>query len=77
MDAMIELALPAFALVLLLFGVISGRIDRLLVTAPMFFIAAGLVLGGTNVFPPEMGLNEDAILLLAELVASGGNSHNG
>ena len=34
------------ALLMLTFGMLSGRLERSIITAPMFFAAAGLLLNG-------------------------------
>ncbi len=39
----------AVALLVLTFGMLSGRLERSIITAPMFFAAAGLVLSRFDV----------------------------
>jgi NhaP-type Na+/H+ or K+/H+ antiporter len=52
---------------ILLFGLVSGRIRRTVVTAPMFFVVFGFVLGGEGVQILALGIENDTIEAIAEL----------
>lgn len=56
----------ALVAVFVAYGLIASRLDRWLITAPIFFVATGLVLGpsGVGVLP---GLESEATLLITEL----------
>jgi hypothetical protein len=55
------------------FGLIAGRLDGTVVTAPMVFVTAGLVAGGTGILDfgsaaqATGGHSREAIFLVAEL----------
>jgi NhaP-type Na+/H+ or K+/H+ antiporter len=56
----------ALVAVFVVYGLIASRLDRWLITAPIFFVATGLVLGpsGVGVLP---GLESETTLLITEL----------
>ena len=56
----------ALVAVFVAYGLIASRLDRWLITAPIFFVATGLVLGpsGVGVLP---GLESETTLLITEL----------
>nr|WP_280897457.1 cation:proton antiporter [Methanolinea mesophila] len=49
------------------FGLISHRIERMVITAPMVFVIAGLLTGSAGYVAPEYGLGQDLVLILVEL----------
>lgn len=59
--------LAALALVLLLFGLVSGRSDRVGITAPMVFLGLGILIGNAGIGWLNAGVAEGAVHGLAEL----------
>ena len=64
---MIEIYILVFSFAVLVFGLISHRIERMVITAPMVFVIAGLLTGLAGFIAPEYGLGQDLVLLLVEL----------
>lgn len=62
---MYEMEFAAFAAVVALFALVSRRIERLDVTAPMVFIIAGALFGATHLI--SSSLNFDALLLIGSI----------
>ncbi|HYA33666.1 MAG TPA: cation:proton antiporter [Candidatus Bathyarchaeia archaeon] len=62
---MFETELAIFAAIVLAFAVVSRRVERLNVTAPMAFVAAGLLLGASHVF--NVLLNNEVLLLVGSI----------
>jgi NhaP-type Na+/H+ or K+/H+ antiporter len=61
---MTELAIVAGAV--LAYALVSRRLESTVVTAPMVFVAAGILLGPTGIDAIELGLGEGAVRTLAE-----------
>ena len=59
--------LMVLAAVVFLFGLVSRRLDGTVLTAPLVFVAAGVILGPTGLGLVEFGLDEHAVLLLGEI----------
>ncbi len=60
------LSLTGVSLVVLLFAAVSRRAERSPVTPPMFFVAAGLILGGEGLAWIDVDVDHIAIHVLAE-----------
>ena len=54
------------ALLVLLFGVVSRPVERSVITAPMVFTAAGLLLGASGLGLIEVDLDGEVVSILAE-----------
>jgi len=65
---MYEMEFAAFAAVVAIFALVSRRIERLDVTAPMVFIIAGALFGTTHLI--SSSLNFDALLLIGSIALS-------
>jgi NhaP-type Na+/H+ or K+/H+ antiporter len=63
----IEVYILVFSFAVLIFGLISLRIERMVITAPMVFVIAGLLTGTAGYIAPEYGLGQDLVLILVEL----------
>jgi NhaP-type Na+/H+ or K+/H+ antiporter len=63
----IEIYILVFSFAVLAFGLISHRIERMVITAPMVFVIAGLLTGSAGYIAPEYGLGQDLVLILVEL----------
>lgn len=59
--------LAILAAVLLGFGLVAGRAERWAITPPMTFVAAGALLGPSGLGGFEVELDEQALLVLAEV----------
>jgi len=59
--------LMALAAVVFVFGLVSRRLEGAVLTAPLVFVAAGVILGPTGLGLVEFGLDEHAVLLLGEI----------
>src|SRR5215204_656064 len=62
MGDLIVLACVVFA-----FGIVSRRLEGTVLTAPIFFVLAGALLGPSGLGLVEMGLDDHAVLLLGEI----------
>ena len=62
---MVELAV--LASVVFAFGLASRRLERTMLTPPMAFVAAGVMLGPTGLGLVEIGLDDRTFLLLGEI----------
>ena len=62
---MFETEFAFFAAIVLAFAVVSRRVERLNITAPMAFVAAGLLLGASHVF--NVLLNNEVLLLVGSI----------
>ena len=49
------------------FGLISRRLEGTIITAPLLFVAAGVVLGPAGFGVAEFALDEHTVLLLGEI----------
>ncbi|WP_067051501.1 cation:proton antiporter domain-containing protein [Methanofollis ethanolicus] len=58
--------LAAFVTVLFLYSLVSRRIERTVITAPMVFVAAGLLLGTGGIGLVTLTVERSLVLLLAE-----------
>ncbi|MBW3605869.1 MAG: hypothetical protein KY460_13385, partial [Actinobacteria bacterium] len=54
------------AALVLVYGAVSRRLTSTVVTAPMLFVAAGLVLGDGGLGILDLGLDEEGVRILAE-----------
>jgi sodium/hydrogen antiporter len=59
--------LMVLAAMVFLFGLVSRRLDGTVLTAPLVFVAAGVILGPTGLGLVDFGLDEHAVLLLGEI----------
>jgi NhaP-type Na+/H+ or K+/H+ antiporter len=59
--------LMVLAAVVFVFGLVSRRLEGTVLTAPLVFVAAGVILGPTGVGLVEFGLDEHTVLLLGEI----------
>jgi sodium/hydrogen antiporter len=59
--------LIVLAYVVFAFGVVSRRLEGTVLTAPIVFVLAGVVLGPAGLGLVEMGLDDHAVLLLGEI----------
>jgi NhaP-type Na+/H+ or K+/H+ antiporter len=55
------------AAVVFLFGLVSRRLEGTILTAPLVFVAAGIILGPAGLGVAEFGLDEHTVLLLGEI----------
>ena len=55
------------AIVVFAFGLVSRRLEGTLLTAPLVFVAAGIVLGPAGLGLVEFGLDDHTVLLLGEI----------
>src|SRR5829696_929580 len=55
------------AAVVFVFGLVSHRLEGTVLTAPIVFVAAGVILGPAGLGLVEFGLGEHAVLLLGEI----------
>ena len=62
---MVELIV--LACVVFAFGIVSRRLEGTVLTAPIVFVLAGVVLGPAGLGLVEMGLDDHAVLLLGEI----------
>jgi hypothetical protein len=56
--------LIVLACVVFAFGIVSRRLEGTILTAPIVFVLAGVVLGPAGLGLVEMGLDDHAVLLL-------------
>jgi sodium/hydrogen antiporter len=59
--------LMVLAAVVFVFGLASRRLEGTVLTAPLMFVAAGVILGPAGLGQVEFGLGEHAVLLLGEI----------
>jgi NhaP-type Na+/H+ or K+/H+ antiporter len=59
--------LPVLAAVVFAFGLVSRRLEGTILTAPLVFVAAGIVLGPAGLGLAEFALDEHTVLLLGEI----------
>jgi sodium/hydrogen antiporter len=59
--------LMVLAAVVFVFGLVSHRLEGTVLTAPLVFVAAGVILGPAGLGLVEFGLGEHAVLLLGEI----------
>jgi sodium/hydrogen antiporter len=59
--------LIVLACVVFAFGIVSRRLEGTVLTAPIVFVLAGVVLGPAGLGLVEMGLDDHAVLLLGEI----------
>ncbi|CAN5855511.1 cation:proton antiporter [soil metagenome] len=59
--------LMVLAAVVFLFGLVSRRLEGTVLTAPLVFVAAGIILGPAGLGLAEFGLDEHTVLLLGEV----------
>jgi len=59
--------LMVLAAVVFVFGLVSRRLEGTILTAPLVFVAAGVILGPTGLGLVDFGLDEHAVLLLGEI----------
>jgi sodium/hydrogen antiporter len=59
--------LAVLAGVVFVFGLVSRRLEGTVLTAPLVFVAAGVVLGPAGVGLVEFGLDDHTVLLLGEI----------
>jgi sodium/hydrogen antiporter len=59
--------LMVLAAVVFVFGLVSRRLEGTVLTAPLAFVAAGVILGPSGLGLVEFGLDEHAVLLLGEI----------
>jgi sodium/hydrogen antiporter len=59
--------LMVLAAVVFVFGLVSHRLEGTVLTAPLVFVAAGVILGPAGLGLVEFGLDEHAVLLLGEI----------
>ena len=57
----------ALAAVVFVFGLVSRRLEGTVLTAPLVFVAAGVILGPTGLGLVDFGLDEHGVLLLGEI----------
>jgi NhaP-type Na+/H+ or K+/H+ antiporter len=62
---MFEIEFAIFAAIVFVFGLFSRRVEKLNVTAPMVFIAAGMLFGASHV--TSSSLNTDILLLVGSI----------
>ena len=63
---MFEIEFAIFAAIVFVFALVSHRVERLNVTAPMAFIAGGVLLGASHLF--SVWINNGALLLIGSIV---------
>ncbi|HWS79602.1 MAG TPA: cation:proton antiporter, partial [Rubrobacter sp.] len=59
--------LLVLAAVIFVFGLVSRRLEGTVLTAPIFFVVAGALLGPAVLGLVEFGLDEHTVLLLGEI----------
>src|SRR5215207_7444846 len=59
--------LAVLASVVFVFGLVSRRVEGTVLTAPLVFVAAGIVLGPVGLGLVEFGLDDHTVLLLGEI----------
>jgi sodium/hydrogen antiporter len=59
--------LIVLAFVVFTFGLVSRRLERTVLTAPLVFVVAGVVLGPAGLGLVELGLDDHSVLLLGEI----------
>ena len=59
--------LMVLAAVVFVFGLVSRRLEGTVLTAPLVFVAAGIILGPAGLGLVEFGLDEHTVLLLGEI----------
>jgi len=59
--------LAVLASVIFVFGIVSRRLEGTVLTAPLVFVAAGVILGPAGLGLVEFGLDEHTVLLLGEI----------
>jgi sodium/hydrogen antiporter len=59
--------LMVLAAVVFVFGLVSRRLEGTVLTAPLAFVAAGVILGPSGLGLVEFGLDEHTVLLLGEI----------
>jgi sodium/hydrogen antiporter len=59
--------LLVLAVVVFAFGLVSRRLEGTIITAPLLFVAAGVVLGPAGFGVAEFALDEHTVLLLGEI----------
>jgi sodium/hydrogen antiporter len=59
--------LVVLAAVVFVFGLVSRRVEGTVLTAPLLFVAAGVVLGPAGLGLVEFGLDDHTVLLLGEI----------
>jgi NhaP-type Na+/H+ or K+/H+ antiporter len=59
--------LMVLAAVVFVFGLVSRRLEGTILTAPLVFVAAGIILGPAGLGVAEFGLDEHTVLLLGEI----------
>jgi NhaP-type Na+/H+ or K+/H+ antiporter len=59
--------LIVLAAVVFVFGLVSRRLEGTVLTAPLVFVAAGVILGPAGLGLVEFGLDEHTVLLLGEI----------
>jgi len=59
--------LIVLAFVVFTFGLVSRRLERKVLTAPLVFVVAGVVLGPAGLGLVELGLDDHSVLLLGEI----------
>jgi sodium/hydrogen antiporter len=59
--------LMVLAAVVFMFGLVSRRLEGTVLTAPLVFVAAGVILGPAGLGLVEFGLDEHAVLLFGEI----------
>jgi sodium/hydrogen antiporter len=64
-DAVVDLTV--LAVVVFAFGLVSRRLEGTILTAPIVFVAAGIVLGSAGLGLVEFELSDHAVLLLGEI----------
>jgi NhaP-type Na+/H+ or K+/H+ antiporter len=64
-DRVVNLAV--LAAVVFVFGLVSRRLDGTVLTAPIVFVAAGIVLGPSGLGLVEFGLDDHTVLLVGEI----------
>lgn len=62
---MFEVEFAVFAAIVFVFALVSRRVERLNVTAPMAFIVAGMLLGASHVF--DLLMNTDVLFLVGSV----------
>jgi len=62
---MFEIEFATFAAIVFVFALVSRRVERLDVTAPMAFIVAGMLFGATHLF--NASINNEVLLLIGSI----------
>ncbi len=63
--SMFEVEFAVFAAIVFIFALVSLRVERLNVTAPMAFIVVGILLGASHTF--DLAINTDVLLLVGSI----------